>query len=45
VTKAARYGKFLVDYDKDCKAAVDYTTAFDALDELLRGDRSDQAAR
>lgn len=44
VTKAARYGKFLVDYDKDCKAAVDYTTAFDALYEILRDQSSGQAA-
>jgi chromosome partitioning protein len=36
VTKASRFGQFLVDYSSDCKAIVDYNKAFQTLEDLLR---------
>ena len=44
VTKASRFGKFLIDYDGDCKAVVDYTKAFETLEDLLK-DRTNGTAR
>jgi chromosome partitioning protein len=37
VTKASRFGKFLVDYASDCKAVADYNKAFEVLETLLQG--------
>jgi chromosome partitioning protein len=37
VTKASRFGKFLVDYASDCKAVADYNKAFEVLEILLQG--------
>jgi chromosome partitioning protein len=44
VTKASRFSQFLVDYDSSCKAVLDYTAAFAALDELLKDQLHEQAA-
>ncbi len=38
VTKAARAGQFLVDYDPKCKASEDYHEVADELESLLKDD-------
>lgn len=38
VTKAARAGQFLIDYDRKCKAQEDYHQVADELESILRDD-------
>lgn len=45
VTKAARAGSFLIDYDPKCKAIEDYHQVADELEDLFKEDVNGRAAK
>ncbi len=44
VTKAARAGQFLIDYDPKCKAVEDYHQVADELEEIFKDEVNDRTA-
>ena len=45
VTKAARAGEFLIDYDPKCKAVEDYHQVADELEVIFKDDVNGRAAK